>query len=328
MQQEVEEKMSIIKKIGIQLFTKYRTATVVVLIFIIATLLSDSFLTVNNLLNVIRQVSITAIIAAGMTFVILTGGIDLSVGSIVALAGVTSASVLTSTQNVFLAILTALFVGMMVGLFNGIIITKGNLPPFIATLAIMTFIRGVVLVFTNGSPISARVESFNYIGKGYFAGIPIPILIMIFVFALGYFVLKYTTFGRSVFSIGGNKEGTRLSGINIVKSEIIVYMISGLTAGLTGLILTARLGSAQPTAGVGYELDAIAAVILGGTSLAGGIGAIIPTVFGAVILGVLDNILVLIDVNPFASDMVKGAVILLAVLADSKFKTFSSKLDE
>jgi ribose transport system permease protein len=233
-----------------------------------------------------------------------------------------------STKSVVLAVLAALVIGAIIGLFNGFIITKGNLPPFIATLSIMIFIKGCVLVFTNGSPIAARVKPYNFFGKGYLLGIPVPILILIIVFMVGYGILKYTAFGRSVYSIGGNREATRLSGINVERSETLVYVISGLVAGIAGLVLTARLGSAQPTAGAGYELDAIAAVILGGTSLSGGQGAIIPTIFGALILGVLDNILVLVDVNPFASDMVKGAVILLAVLADSKFKTYSAKLDE
>jgi ribose transport system permease protein len=317
-----------VKKIFIKLLTKYRTITVLALILIIASFLSDSFLTVSNIFNVIRQVSVITIIAAGMTFVILTGGIDLSVGSIVALSGVSSAYVLMSTKSVVLAVLAALVIGAIIGLFNGFIITKGNLPPFIATLSIMIFIKGCVLVFTNGSPIAARVKPYNFFGKGYLLGIPVPILILIIVFMVGYGILKYTAFGRSVYSIGGNREATRLSGINVERSETLVYVISGLVAGIAGLVLTARLGSAQPTAGAGYELDAIAAVILGGTSLSGGQGAIIPTIFGALILGVLDNILVLVDVNPFASDMVKGAVILLAVLADSKFKTYSAKLDE
>lgn len=317
-----------IKQFGIKLMTKYRTITVLALITIIAAGISSDFLTVGNTLNVIRQVSLIAIIASGMTFVILTGGIDLSVGSTVALSGVFSAHILATTGNVFLAIVTALVVGSAVGLFNGIIITKGNLPPFIATLAVMTFVRGIVLMFTNGAPIAARAEGYNFVGKGHIQGIPVPIIILIVIYGIGFFILKYTAFGRSVFSIGGNREATRLSGINVQKSETIVYMISGFVSGLIGLVLTARLGSALPTAGAGYELDAIAAVILGGTSLAGGQGAIIPTVFGALILGILDNILVLVDVNPFLSDIVKGVVILLAVLADSKFKTFSSKLDK
>lgn len=316
------------KKLIMTLLTKYRTATVLVIISIVATGLSSSFMSISNVMNIVRQISVIAILGAGMSFVILTGGIDLSVGSILAISGVLSAYTLAKTQSIALAIFVPIIVGAAIGFFNGIIITRGNLPPFIATLSTMVLFKGCVLVFTNGSPISARVKSYTYIGKGYLFGIPVPIIILLIVFAIGFFILKYTAFGRSVFSIGGNKEATRLAGINVKKTETWVYAISGILAGLAGLILTARLGSAQPTAGSGYELDAIAAVILGGTSLSGGQGAIIPTVFGALILGVLDNILVLIDVNPFASDIVKGAVILLAVLADSKFKSVSSKLED
>lgn len=316
------------KKIGMNLITKYRTITVLILIVIFATFLSDAFLTVDNLLNVIRQVSIIAIVAAGMTFVILTGGIDLSVGSILALSGAISASVLVKSNSVFLAIITAIVVGVIFGLFNGIFITKGGIPSFIVTLATMVLVRGCVLVFTNGSPIAVKSAIYKFIGKGYILGLPFPIVILIVVFALSYVILKYTKFGRSVFSIGGNREASRLSGINVQKTELFVYTISGLLAGLTGLILTSRLGSAQPTAGSGYELDAIAAVILGGTSLSGGQGAIVPTVIGALILGVLDNVLTLMNVNPFAANIVKGIVILLAVLADSKFKNLSMKASE
>lgn len=320
--------MRINRNLGIKLVTKYRTITVLVVILIIATFLSEAFLTVDNILNVVRQVSITAIIAAGMTFVILTAGIDLSVGSILAVAGALSATVAVKTGSVFLAVIVALGVGAFFGWFNGMFITKGSIPPFITTLATMVLARGCVLVYTNGSPIATKSDSYNFIGKGYILGIPFPVIVLILLYIVCHIILKYTKFGRSVFSLGGNREATRLSGINISRVEILVYTISGLLAGLTGIILTARLGSAQPTAGEGYELDAIASVILGGTSLAGGQGAIFTTVIGAMILGVLDNILVLMNVNPFASNIVKGIVILLAVLVDSKFKTLSSKIDE
>ncbi len=316
------------KKICMALITKYRTVTVLALILLMATFLSDAFLTVDNLLNVIRQVSIVAIVGAGMTFVILTGGIDLSVGSIVAFAGAISASVLVKSNSVFLAIIAAIAIGIIFGAFNGLFITKGGIPPFIVTLATMVLVRGCVLVFTNGSPIAIKSAAYKFIGKGYILGLPFPIVILIGVFGISYFVLRYTKFGRSVFCIGGNREASRLSGINVKRSETFVYVISGLLAGLTGLILTSRLGSAQPTAGNGYELDAIAAVILGGTSLSGGQGAVVPTIIGALILGVLDNILTLMNVSPFAANIVKGIVILLAVLADSKFKNLSVKAEE
>lgn len=315
------------KNLGTKLITKYRTLTVLVLILITATFLSSAFLTVDNLLNVVRQVSIIAILAAGMTFVIITGGTDLSVGSITAIAGAISASMLIKTNSVFIAIIVGLFIGLLFGLANGLFISRGGMPPFIVTLATMAIARGCVLVFTNGSPIAVKSSAYKFIGKGYLLVIPFPIIILIIVYAIGYVILKYTKFGRGVYSIGGNREASRLSGINIKKVETLVYTISGLLAGLTGIILTSRLGSAQPTAGTGYELDAIAAVILGGTSFSGGEGSILPTVVGALILGVVDNILTLTDVNPFATNIVKGIVILLAVLADSKFKKFSAKTE-
>lgn len=316
------------KKIGITLLTKYRTLTVLILMLLVATFLSDAFLSVGNIFNVVRQVAIIAIVAAGMQFVILTGGIDLSVGSILALAGAISASVMLKTNSLILAIVVALVVGAALGLFNGIFITKGGIPSFIVTLATMTLVRGCVLVFTDGSPIPVKSRAFMFIGKGRVFGMPFPIIILALIFLLGFLILKYTKFGRNVFSIGGNREATRLSGINIKRTETIVYMIGGLLAGLTGLILTSRLGSAQPTAGTGYELDAIAAVILGGTSLSGGQGAIFPTVVGALILGVLDNILTLMNVSPYVGSIAKGIVILLAVLADSKFKNLSLKVNQ
>lgn len=316
------------KKIGITLLTKYRTLTVLILMLLMATFLSEAFLSVGNIFNVVRQVAIIAIVAAGMQFVILTGGIDLSVGSILAFAGAISASVMLKTNSLFLAIVVALVVGAALGLFNGIFITKGGIPSFIVTLATMTLVRGCVLVFTDGSPIPIKSRAYMFIGKGRVFGMPFPIIILALIFLLGFLILKYTKFGRNVFSLGGNREATRLSGINIKRTETLVYVIGGLLAGLTGLILTARLGSAQPTAGTGYELDAIAAVILGGTSLSGGQGAIFPTVVGALILGVLDNILTLMNVSPYVGSIAKGIVILLAVLADSKFKNLSLKVNQ
>lgn len=316
------------KKIGITLLTKYRTLTVLILMLLVATFLSDAFLSVDNIFNVVRQVAIIAIVAAGMEFVILTGGIDLSVGSIIAFSGAISASVMLKSNSLFLAIVAALLIGTAWGLFNGLFVTIGNIPPFIVTLATMTLVRGCVMVYTDGSPISVNSDSYLFIGKGHIFGMPFPIIILAFTFLIGYLILKYTKFGRNVFSIGGNREATRLSGINIKKTETFVYMLIGFLAGLTGLILTSRLGSAEPTAGTGYELDAIAAVILGGTSLSGGQGAILPTVVGALILGVLDNILTLMNVNPYIGSIAKGAVILLAVLADSKFKNLSLKVEQ
>lgn len=310
----------------VNLITKYRTLLVLIFICIIASQLSPVFFTMANFTNVARQTSITAILAAGLTFVILTGGIDLSVGSVLAVSGAIGAGMLASTNNVPLTILVMLVLGAVFGLANGLLITKFKMPPFIATLATMVIARGVTMVYTKGYPIAARNQGFRFFGRGEIFGIYVPILIFAVIYLIGYYILKNTKFGRYVFSTGGNEEATRLSGINVDKVKIIVYIISGLLAAVAGLILTARLSSAQPTAGLGMELDGIAAVILGGTSLNGGLGTIGGTVIGAMILGVLNNILNLMNVNPFYQDIVKGLVIIIAVVTDSKFKNMSFKM--
>ena len=261
-----------------------------------------------------------------MTFVILTGGIDLSVGAVLAISGAVGAGVMQSTDSLLLSILSIMFIGSILGLSNGLLITKFNMPPFISSLAIMVIARGATLVYTNGYPLAIKSSQFRFIGRGSFMGIYIPILILIIVYILSIYLLNNTKFGRYVISTGGNEEATRLSGINVNKVKISVYTISGFLAAIAGLILTARLSSAQPTAGTGLELDAIAAVILGGTSLSGGLGTISGTLIGSLILGVLNNILNLANVNPFYQDIVKGLVIIIAVITDGKFKAMSLKM--
>lgn len=290
------------------------------LLVIVITLLNPSFLSVNNLLNVLRQVSISALIAFGMTFVILTGGIDLSVGSTLALTGAVAASLLASGTDPIIAMGLALMLGLLLGAINGVIITKGKVAPFIATLATMTIYRGLTLVYTEGRPVSGLGDSlaFQMFGKGYFFGIPVPVITMIVAFAVLYFILHKTTFGRRVYAVGGNEEAAKLSGISPDRVKIAVYAITGLLAAMSALILTSRLNSAQPTAGEAYELDAIAAVVLGGTSLTGGKGWIFGTLVGALIIGVLNNGMNLIGVSSFFQQVVKGVVILLAVLIDRK----------
>lgn len=311
-----------------RVLTVHRTSIILILILIVATFLSPAFLSASNMMNVIRQVSITAIIGAGMTFVILTGGIDLSVGSVVGLSGAFSAGVLQVTNSVPFAIGIGLLTGLICGFINGFFVAKCGIPAFIATLAMMTLLRGCILVYTNGSPISVQSDIYKAVGKGSFAGIPVPIIILLFVYLAAYILITHTAYGRTVYAIGGNREAARLSGIPVVKNEWIVYIIISLLSSLAGIILTARLGTASATAGEGYEMDAIASVIIGGTSLAGGQGFILPTVIGALILGVLDNILTLMNVNPFATNIVKGIVILIAVLADKKFKDLSAKVNQ
>lgn len=301
---------------------KYRALIGLVLFSIIISLLTDRFMTVSNILNVFRQTSINAIIAAGMTYIILTGGIDLSVGSVFAFTGAIGAYLISKDINIFLTISIVLSLGLLIGGFNGAVISKGKVQPFIATLSTMTLVRGATLVFTQGKPISTgttqNAEAFAKVGSGYLLAIPIPIYIMIVVFALAYYILKHTRVGRYIYALGGNEEATSLSGINVSKVKILVYMFSGMLAALAGLILTSRLSSAQPTAGSGYELDAIAAVVLGGTSLAGGYGNVLSTIIGALIIGILNNSLNLMNVSSYYQLMIKGLVILIAVLLDRK----------
>lgn len=287
-----------------------------VLIVVILSVVNGDFLTVGNIFNVLRQISINALIAFGMTFVILTGGIDLSVGSILALSSAFTAGLMASGMNTWLAVGIGLVGGLIMGAINGLLITKGKVAPFIATLATMTVFRGLTLVYTQGRPITGFKEDFALLGKGYFLQIPMPIIWMVIAFAVLYIILKHTTFGRRVYALGSNEEATWLSGINTSKVKILVYSISGLLASISGIILTSRLNSAQPTAGGAFELDAIAAVVLGGTSLSGGRGWIVGTLIGAMIIGVLDNGLNLLNVSSFYQQVVKGVVILIAVLLD------------
>ncbi|PKM54825.1 ribose ABC transporter (permease) [Petrocella atlantisensis] len=291
---------------------------------IVISLLSDRFLTGSNIFNVLRQTSINAIIAAGMTFVILTGGIDLSVGSTFAFSGAIGAYLIGTGQPVMVAVAGALSIGLLIGMANGFIIAHWNLQPFIVTLATMTIFRGATLVFTDGKPIGTGYEGsaaiFAKIGGGYTFGIPNPILIMIVLFGLAYYILKHMSMGRYIYATGGNQEATKLSGVSIKKVKVFVYGISGLFAAISGMIITSRLSSAQPTAGTGYELDAIAAVVLGGTSLAGGVGSILGTVIGALIIGILNNALNLLNVSSYYQQLAKGLVILIAVLLDRKEK--------
>lgn len=287
---------------------------------VIVSIMNPRFLSFNNLLNVLRQTSVNSVIAIGMTLVILTAGIDLSVGSILAITGALCASMIAVGLTPFIAIIIALIVGLVLGIFNGLLVSVAKLQPFIVTLVTMTLLRGATLVFTDGKPIPVRNggDFFDNIGGGYLFNIPIPIYIMVILFVLGFYLLNNTKFGRYIYAIGGNEEATRLSGVNTAKYKTLVYGISGLLSALAGIIVTSRLGSAQPTAGTGYELDAIAAVVLGGTSLAGGVGRITGTALGAVIIGVLGNALNLLDVSSYYQMMIKAVVILVAVLIDKK----------
>lgn len=286
------------------------------LIVVVLSIINGDFLTISNIFNVLRQISINALIAFGMTFVILTGGIDLSVGSMLALASAITAGLMAGGMDTWLAVLIGLLAGVVMGAINGVIVAKGKVAPFIGTLATMTVFRGLTLVYTEGRPITGLNADFAMLGKGFFLEIPMPVIWMLVSFAILYFILRHTTFGRHVYALGSNEVATKLSGVSTGKVKVLVYSISGLFAALSGIILTSRLNSAQPTAGTSYELDAIAAVVLGGTSLSGGRGWIVGTLIGAMIIGVLDNGLNLLNVSSFYQSVVKGAVILIAVLLD------------
>ncbi|WP_371850410.1 ribose ABC transporter permease [Vibrio cholerae] len=289
---------------------------------VVVSFLNPNFFTVDNILNILRQTSVNAIIAVGMTLVILTAGIDLSVGSVLALCGAFAASLIAMEVPVLVAVPTALLAGAALGAISGIIIAKGKVQAFIATLVTMTLLRGVTMVYTDGRPISTgftdTADTFAWFGTGYALGIPVPVWLMVVVFAGAWYLLNHTRFGRYVYAVGGNESATRLSGINVDRVKIGVYAICGLLAALAGIIVTSRLSSAQPTAGMGYELDAIAAVVLGGTSLMGGKGRIMGTLIGALIIGFLNNALNLLDVSSYYQMIAKAVVILLAVLVDNK----------
>lgn len=291
-----------------------------IILVVIVSILNPSFLEPLNILNLLRQVAINALIAFGMTFVILTGGIDLSVGAILALSSALTAGMMVSGIDPILAILVGCILGGLMGMVNGLFITKGKMAPFIATLATMTIFRGLTLVYTGGNPITGLGDNylFQLFGRGYFLGIPVPAITMILTFVVLYIILHKTPFGRKTYAIGGNEKAALISGIKVPKVKIMIYSLSGMLAALAGAILTSRLNSAQPTAGTSYELDAIAAVVLGGTSLSGGKGRIFGTLIGALIIGTLNNGLNLLGVSSFYQMVVKGIVILIAVLLDRK----------
>lgn len=300
------------------LFKKSGALIGLVVLFAIIACLNSSFIEPGNLKNLLRQVSINALISFGMTFVILTGGIDLSVGSILALSSALMGSFIVGGMDPILAIVVACLIGTVLGAVNGVIVTMGRVAPFIATLATMTVFRGLTLVYTNGNPISGLTENQAFLdfGQGYFFGIPVPAVVMLIMFAILYFILTKTPLGRKIYAVGGNEKVSFIAGIKIESVKIFCYSVTGMLCGLAGAILTSRLNSAQPTAGTGYELDAIAAVVLGGTSLSGGKGRIVGTLIGALIIGTLNNGLNILNVSSFYQQVVKGIVILLAVLAD------------
>lgn len=296
---------------------------------LVLSLVSDNFLTSRNIINVLRQTSINGILAIGMTFVILTRGIDLSVGSVVALVGVVSASFATTgaagiagaPYMPLIPMLVGLVTGTAIGAVSGTVVARFSVPAFVATLGMLSAARGLTLIYSGGRPIPALTEGYRWIGTGDIAGIPVPIILFGLVFALAHFVLSRTRFGRHVYAVGGNPHAAKVSGLPVRRIRFAVYAISGALAGIAGMILAARTGSALPQAGVAYELDAIAAVVIGGTSLAGGIGRVSGTVIGALLIGVMNNGLDLLGVESYYQQVIKGGLIVAAVMLDRSRKT-------
>lgn len=318
---------------------KYAIVLIFIAMFIGMLFLSDAFLSPRNLLNIVRQISVVGLIAIAVTMVIITTGIDLSSGSVLALAAVIAAS-LAQTPDwhdakfpgmsfpLVVPIIAALLVGALCGWINGALIAGFRIPPFIATLGMMTVARGFALLYSN-RPVSGLTDTYNYIGQGEIfkmipvagqppVGIPIPILILAAVAIGAHIMLNNTRFGRHIYAIGGNEQAARISGLNVGRIKIGVYTIAGLLSGLAGLVLSSRIGSGQPGAGLGYELDAIAAAVIGGTSLSGGIGTIWGTIVGALIIGVLNNGLDLLNVSAYWQTIIKGSIIVVAVIIDER----------
>ena len=308
---------------------RYGILIALAVLCIVLSVVSENFLTSRNIINVLRQTSINGILAVGMTFVILTRGIDLSVGSVVALVGVVSASfATTSAAGVagapympLIPVAVGLLTGMAVGSVSGIAVARFSVPAFVATLGMLSAARGLTLIYAGGRPIPALTDGYRWIGTGDIGGIPVPIILFGLVFAIAHFVLTRTRFGRHVYAVGGNPHAAKVSGLPVRRIRFAVYAISGALAGVAGMILAARTGSALPQAGVAYELDALAAVVIGGTSLAGGIGRVSGTVIGALLIGVMNNGLDLLGVESYYQQVIKGALVVAAVMLDRSRKT-------
>jgi inositol transport system permease protein len=297
------------------IYRKYGTILIFVGICILASLLSPTFLTEANLTNVLRQVVVVSLLACGVTFIIILGHIDVSLGSVLALCGVISASVMAMTGSITLALVAGVVVGMFTGLINGFVITFFRIPSFIMTLAMTTVARGAVLLYTGGSPVTG-LGDFKIIGQGSIGPVPISVLILIAFIIVSWILLNKTKFGRYVYAVGGNERAARASGINPDSIVVKAFIFNGILCGVAGIVLMSRINSGQPAGGVGYEFDAITAVVVGGTSLMGGTGTITGTVIGAMIIGVINNILNLMNVSSYWQQVIKGLIIAIAVILD------------
>jgi len=307
---------------------KYGIVIILLAMLVAFSLLSEGFFTTRNIFNIIRQISFMGLIAIGVTMVIISGGIDLGSGSVLALAAVVATSLAQIQTSatlkypglivpVYVPVLAALAIGALTGLINGSLIAKFKIPPFIATLGMMTVARGFALIYSN-KPLSQLTPEYNFIGQGEIFGVPFPVIILISVAVVAHIMLNNVPFGRYIYALGGNEQAARISGVNIDRVKIGVYTLAGLLSGLAGLVVSSRVGSGQPGQGVGIELDAIAAAVIGGTSLSGGIGTIWGTIVGALIIGVLDNGLILLNVDQYWITIVKGTIIVVAVIIDQR----------
>lgn len=313
------------KKIGGKL-GKYIIFIFLIVFCAVLSVTTSGFLTEKNIINVLRQVSYNGVIAVGMTFVIITGNIDLSVGGVVGLAAIVACDFAHPGEYpLIVPILVALGIGALVGLVNGIGIAYGHVPAFIMTLGTNTILRGVIMLYNNGKPVLDLSEQYQAIGSGYLGRIPIPVIILIAVLLLGWFILNKTRFGRHVLAVGGNEQAARVSGINTQLVKITVYIMSGLFSAIAGMIISARVNAGSPTLGTGYENDAIAAAVIGGTSMMGGQGSMIGTIGGILIIGVMNNGLDLLNVSSYYQQVSKGVIIIAAVLFDMLSKSRKSK---
>lgn len=300
---------------------KFGTPIMLIMLFIFFACKSEYFCTSSNLINILRQVSVTGIITLGMTFVMLTGGIDLSVGSLVGLSSIIAATCMaTLGWNMYVSILMALLVGLVVGVLNGFLITYIKIPALIATLGVQTLLRGICFIITGGYTVYGFPEEFSFLGKGYIGVIPVPVIILVIVLGIGWFVLNKTRYGRYLYAIGGNKEATRLSGIRVNRNLMLTYIYSGLLAALAGVIELSRLNSGQPSAGEGYEMTVITSVVLGGISVSGGEGKFSGVFCGILIMGILSNGLTMMNVSTYYQSVIKGIVLLFAVGLDQVLK--------
>lgn len=299
--------------------SKYGIFIALLVICILLSIATPYFFTTQNILIILRQVSINGILAIGVTFVIITGGIDLSLGSVLALTGVVAAGFAhPGTYPLVVPVILGIFTGVVIGAINGLTITLGRVAPFIVTLGMMTIARGLALVWSNGRPVTNLSPAFNFIGGGDLLHIPVPVLLFVLVIVVSAVILKYTRTGRYIYAVGGNENAARASGIRIKRVKLFAYIFCGALAGLAGIILAARITTGQPNAGIAYELDAIAAVVIGGTSLMGGRGSIAGTVIGVLIIGVINNGLDLLNVTSYYQQIIKGVIIISAVLLDRK----------